>query len=226
MSTGFDSAAVAPGTHFSQWDVASRRRYNASQGAPRPSWDVPSMPHPASDAMTQAVGNVAQQAAAPTFSSALQGPEANAMAAYRGSALQDAAAQTAGARLTAQNSAHGDPSMAAYGSLEGELGGQSKASHDVNAYNAQLLNQQQQQEFQKQMMAYQYQLAEQQMKDANQNAWLGDLGGIAGTVLGSTLGPIGAGIGGRIGGALGGGGNQAQQQYAPWSDALSLARSY
>ena len=198
MSSGFDSAAVAPGTHFSQWDVASRRRYNASQNAPRPSWDVPAegLPHPASQPAASAAPAAAGgfsvpygpqvQAAQPGV-----GPEAGVAQAYRGAAMQDADARAAGARLTAQDASPNDPALASYAQLEGQLGGQSQASHDVNAFNASLLHEQLQQEYARQMAAYQQQLAEEYQRSAHANDWMGELGSVIGGVGGSWLSPGG-----------------------------------
>ena len=82
-------------------------------------------------------------------------------------------------------------SLAAYAGLEGQLGGQSQAAHDVNAFSANLLNEQQQQEWQRQLLAYQNQLAEQYQQDAHANDWMGELGGVLGGIGGSWLSPGG-----------------------------------
>ena len=61
----------------------------------------------------------------------------------------------------------------------------------MNAFSANLLNEQQQQEWQRQLLAYQNQLAEQYQQDAHANDWMGELGGVLGGIGGSWLSPGG-----------------------------------
>lgn len=195
MSMGFKQSAVAPGSHYRSWDIASRRRYNSAQGAPRPSWDVPpeGIPHPASvqpqvsssanaDSMSYTVPQPVNAG-----SGAGMGDVSNVAQAYRNSAMQDAAARASGARLSAMDASPNDPSLSAYAGLQGELAGQSQASHDVNGFNAQLLDQQLQHEWQKQLMDYEAELE----RKAHANDWLGELGGVVGKVGGAWLSPGG-----------------------------------
>jgi len=198
MDTGFDP--VAPGQHFSQWDVASKRRYNVSRQAPRPSWDVPNdwQPHPAQVNQPAAVAPATQTAPArqtpatpmPQGGGGYNWATSDPQQGYVNTAMQDAAARASGARLSAQVGAPNDPSLAAYAGLEGELGGQSQAAHDVNAYLAQLAHEQQQQEFQRQFAAYQMKLAEDYQRQAHQKDWLNELGSIGGNVLGAYFGGL------------------------------------
>jgi hypothetical protein len=201
MSSGFGSPAVAPGSHFSNWDSASRRRFSVSQKAPRPSWDVPSdYEHPArpnaqpASAAPAASTNDSSYVPNTTMDRSLAGTYSggdggigDVAAAFRSSAMQDAAGKVAGARLTAMDASPDDPALAAYAQLEGQLGGQSQASQEVNNFNSQLLYGQQQQNWQKEMS----QFDAEQYRKAHANDWMGELASVGGNIAGSWLSPGG-----------------------------------
>ena len=107
---------------------------------------------------------------------------------------QNAAARSAGARLTARQGDRNDPSLTAYGQLQGQLGGQSDAASALTSASASRLNALAEQSWQEHMLRLKQQL-DQQTNAANQPNPLAQLGGIA---AGSILGPIGKGVGQNI----------------------------
>lgn len=172
-----------PGDAYHQWDAVSRRRYAASLRAPKSSWDVPAdwnaNAQPAGSGA--AAGGYTPNGGAPASTLAEPG-----FLAFRNNALADASAHAAGARLTAMDAAPNDPSVAAYGSLAGELGGQSQASHDVNAYAAHTLDVASMRAYEEHLMRLKQQLEEEQMRNAGAGQFWGDLANIGGR-LGSAF---------------------------------------
>lgn len=98
-----------------------------------------------------------------------------------------AASRAAGARMTAQNSSYNDPSLAAYGSLMGELGGQDQASEARNNASLDWMKTLHDQAWQEQMDRLKAKLDRETMA-AGQGDPLSQLLGIA---AGSILGPLG-----------------------------------
>ena len=105
---------------------------------------------------------------------------------FRSQALSDAGARTRGARLTAMDSSPNDPSLAAFGGLQGEIGGQGQAAADINQGALGWDQQQVMRAWQEHMAQLQHQWQMQQQQSQNSSGLWQDLGGVVGAGI-STL---------------------------------------
>jgi len=168
----------APGSAFHEWDAVSKRRYNVSQGggAAAPA---------ANDYNAVAAAPTPAPVAAPTSSYGGAAPGYDPITdAIKNLSMGQGLHRAAGARLAATNAAPNDPSLAAYGGLMGELGGQSDASNQSQTASLSWAQHLADQAWQEHMMRVQ----EEMLRKRNQGAWLGDLGQLAGTLGGAYLG--------------------------------------
>jgi hypothetical protein len=99
--------------------------------------------------------------------------------------MQNTAARTAGARGSAMRASPNDPSLAAYGQLEGQLQGQSDASGQM------WLQQRDTQSFEEKMLRLRAQLEEEIARRAAGNPLMQLLGSAAGTAVGGWAGGLG-----------------------------------
>lgn len=159
-----------PGAAFDQWDAASKRRFNAAQGAPRPSWDVPE-------------GGDWGSAG---WSSGSTGD--SRLDRLRDTTMQDYSGRIRGARLAAEDSS--DPSLAAYAGLNALLSGQGDAARSLTNAGAGYEQMLAGQDFQREMALLQARLAEEYQKKANHGAMWGDLAQLGGTLGGAWLGGL------------------------------------
>ena len=97
--------------------------------------------------------------------------------AIRSAAMADALGGISGARSQAMTMSPNDPSLAASAGLRATLRGQGQAARGLLGASSEYMRQKAQQDWQEKMMRAQY-----------ENAWIGDISGLAGTLGGAWLG--------------------------------------